>query len=68
MLPSSSYSFKICEVLGFVLYIMECNNNAIVTVLICITNINQVVGVERGPLSLVSTTDELLDRKVAAPA
>jgi hypothetical protein len=25
-----------------------------------------VVGLERGPLSLVSTTDELLDRKVAA--
>jgi hypothetical protein len=26
-----------------------------------------VVCVERGPLSLVSTTEELLDRKVAAP-
>jgi hypothetical protein len=26
-----------------------------------------VVGLERGPLSLVSTTKELLDRKVAAP-
>jgi hypothetical protein len=26
-----------------------------------------VVGLERGPLSLVSTTGELLDRKVAAP-
>jgi hypothetical protein len=26
------------------------------------------VGLERGPLSLVSTTEELLDRKVAAPA
>jgi hypothetical protein len=25
------------------------------------------VGLERGPLSLVSTTEELLDRKVAAP-
>jgi hypothetical protein len=25
------------------------------------------VGVERGPLSLVSTTEEVLDRKVAAP-
>jgi hypothetical protein len=25
------------------------------------------VGMERGPLSLVSTTEELLDRKVAAP-
>jgi hypothetical protein len=25
------------------------------------------VGLERGPLSLVSTTDEVLDRKVAAP-
>jgi hypothetical protein len=28
---------------------------------------NKVVGQERGPLSLVSTTEELLDRKVAAP-
>jgi hypothetical protein len=27
----------------------------------------QVVGLERGPLSLVSTTEELLDIKVAAP-
>jgi hypothetical protein len=26
-----------------------------------------VVGLERGPLSLVSTTEELLDRKVVAP-
>jgi hypothetical protein len=26
-----------------------------------------VVGLERGPLSLVCTTEELLDRKVAAP-
>jgi hypothetical protein len=26
-----------------------------------------VVGLERGPLSLVSTTEELRDRKVAAP-
>jgi hypothetical protein len=25
------------------------------------------VGLERGPLSLVSTTEELVDRKVAAP-
>jgi hypothetical protein len=28
----------------------------------------KVVGLERGSLSLVSTTEELLDRKVAAPA
>jgi hypothetical protein len=27
----------------------------------------KVVGLERGTLSLVSTTEELLDRKVAAP-
>jgi hypothetical protein len=27
----------------------------------------KVVGLERGPLSLVSTTEELLDRKVAGP-
>jgi hypothetical protein len=27
----------------------------------------KIVGVERDPLSLVSTTEELLDRKVAAP-
>jgi hypothetical protein len=25
------------------------------------------VGLERGPLSLVSTTEELLERKIAAP-
>jgi hypothetical protein len=30
-------------------------------------NKNKVVGLERGPLSLVSTTEELLDRNVAAP-
>jgi hypothetical protein len=30
------------------------------------TRIN-AVGLERGPLSLVSITEELLDRKVAAP-
>jgi hypothetical protein len=28
---------------------------------------NKLVGLERGPLSLVSRTEELLDRKVAAP-
>jgi hypothetical protein len=27
----------------------------------------KVVGLERGPLSLVSTTEKLLDREVAAP-
>jgi hypothetical protein len=27
----------------------------------------KVVGLERGPLNLVNTTEELLDRKVAAP-
>jgi hypothetical protein len=27
----------------------------------------KVVGLERGPLSLMSTTEELLDRKEAAP-
>jgi hypothetical protein len=27
----------------------------------------KVVGLERGPFRLVSTTEELLDRKVAAP-
>jgi hypothetical protein len=31
------------------------------------TTKNKVVGLEQGPLSLVSTTEELLDRKVAAP-
>jgi hypothetical protein len=31
------------------------------------TRIKEVVGLEQGPLSLVSTTEELLDRKVAAP-
>jgi hypothetical protein len=31
------------------------------------TTRKKVVVLERGPLSLVSTTEELLDRKVAAP-
>jgi hypothetical protein len=31
------------------------------------TRKEKVVGLARGPLSLVSTTEELLDRKVAAP-
>jgi hypothetical protein len=31
------------------------------------TKEKKVVGLERGPLSLVSTTEELLGRKVAAP-
>jgi hypothetical protein len=31
------------------------------------TRKRKLVGLERGPLSLVSTTEELLDRKVAAP-
>jgi hypothetical protein len=31
------------------------------------TTRKKVVGLKRGPLSLVSTTEELLDRKVAAP-
>jgi hypothetical protein len=30
-------------------------------------NFWELVGLERGPLSLVSTIEELLDRKVAAP-
>jgi hypothetical protein len=32
-----------------------------------ITRKKKVVGLERGPLSLLSITEELLDRKVAAP-
>jgi hypothetical protein len=31
------------------------------------TRKKKLVGLERGPHSLVSTTEELLDRKVAAP-
>jgi hypothetical protein len=31
------------------------------------TTRKKVVDLERGPLSLVSTTEDLLDRKVAAP-
>jgi hypothetical protein len=31
------------------------------------TTKKKIVGLERGPLNLVSTTEELLDRKVAAP-
>jgi hypothetical protein len=38
-------------------------NHELGTGFLCI----KVEGLERGPLSLVSTTEELLDRKVAAP-
>jgi hypothetical protein len=31
------------------------------------TTRKKVMGLERGPLNLVSTTEELLERKVAAP-
>jgi hypothetical protein len=31
------------------------------------TRKKKVMGLERGPFSLVSTTEELLDRKVATP-
>jgi hypothetical protein len=31
------------------------------------TTRKKIMGLERGPLSLVSTTEELLDRKVVAP-
>jgi hypothetical protein len=31
------------------------------------TTMKKIVGLEQGPLSLMSTTEELLDRKVAAP-
>jgi hypothetical protein len=31
------------------------------------TRKKKIVGLERGPLSLVSTTEELLDRKVVSP-
>jgi hypothetical protein len=31
------------------------------------TRMKKVVGLERGPLRLVITTEEILDRKVAAP-
>jgi hypothetical protein len=31
------------------------------------TRKKKVVGLERGPLSLVNTTEKLLDRKVVAP-
>jgi hypothetical protein len=31
------------------------------------TTRKKIVGLERGPLSLVNTTEELFDRKVAAP-
>jgi hypothetical protein len=31
------------------------------------TTKKKVLGLERGPLSLVSTTEELLDRELAAP-
>jgi hypothetical protein len=43
-------------------YMLHSSNQTFVLVLL-----KKVVGLERGPLSLVSTTEELLDRKVVAP-
>jgi hypothetical protein len=49
------------------------NLTSVLFLLLLIINISlhyqkkKLVGLERGPLSLVSTTEELLDRKVAAP-
>jgi hypothetical protein len=43
------------------------NEFKIVTVRFPAATKKNVMGLERGPLSLVTTTEELLDRKVAAP-
>jgi hypothetical protein len=50
---------SVLRVLG---YRSGCSSSIPVT-----TRKKKVMGLERGPLSLVSTTEELLDRKVAAP-
>jgi hypothetical protein len=42
-------------------------NEAILHIAFWVLTKKKVMGLERGPLSLVSTTEELLDRKVAAP-
>jgi hypothetical protein len=51
------------------LFWIETGQNIInfIFVIIIVTRKQKIVGLERGPLSLVSTTEELLDRKVAAP-
>jgi hypothetical protein len=49
----------------FTLYIVVYDEYQIPSVTVVFEG-KQVVGLERGPLSLVSTTEELLDRKVAA--
>jgi hypothetical protein len=50
---------------GLVVRVLGCRSGGLGT--IPGTTKKKVVGLERGPLSLVSTTEELLDRKVAAP-
>jgi hypothetical protein len=58
--------FKFCDRLcGLVVRVLGYRSGGPVS--IPGTTRKRVVGLERGPLSLVSTTEELLDRKVAAP-
>jgi hypothetical protein len=48
-----------------IIIIMTCDR--LCGLVVRVLGYREVVGLERGPLSLVSTTEGLLDRKVAAP-
>jgi hypothetical protein len=60
-LPTAS-GINLC---GLVVRVLGCRSGGLGS--IPGTSRKKVVGLERGPLSLVTTTEELLDRKVAVP-
>jgi hypothetical protein len=60
-----SYPFLIDRLCGLVVRVLGYSSGGPGS--ISGTTRKKVVGLERGPLSLVSTTEELLNRKVAAP-
>jgi hypothetical protein len=61
-------SLPILQTVGRTIFGDAVNRNCIVRMVLIPGHYKKkVVGLERGPLSLVSTIEELLDRKVAAP-
>jgi hypothetical protein len=63
LIISSLFKDRLCGLMVRVLgYRFGCPGSILGTI-----RKKKVMGLERGPLSLVSTTEDLLDRKVAAP-
>jgi hypothetical protein len=62
----SSCYFQVDRLCGLVVRVLDYRSGGPVSIP-GTTSKKKVVGLERCPLSLVSTTEELLDRKVAAP-